>query len=143
MVEFIKAMGTKPVRISYFSPWQNGTAERWIGSWICLVLALAAATLSRRRFSMSYQTAGRKQPSEPKASRPHVPGYGIPKTPKGMLPWSFVDERMRKSLNYWICTTCADGRPHARPVWGVWVDGAFCFGGHGVLWDRTWRQILP
>ena len=30
VVEFIKAMGTKPVRISYRSPWQNGTAERWI-----------------------------------------------------------------------------------------------------------------
>ncbi len=29
--EFIRAMGTKPVRISYRSPWQNGTAERWIG----------------------------------------------------------------------------------------------------------------
>ena len=25
-------MGTKPVRISYRSPWQNGTAERWIGN---------------------------------------------------------------------------------------------------------------
>ena len=25
-------MGTKPIRISYRSPWQNGTAERWIGS---------------------------------------------------------------------------------------------------------------
>ena len=32
LVEFIKAMGTKPVRISFRSPWQNGTAERWIGS---------------------------------------------------------------------------------------------------------------
>ena len=32
VVEFVKAMGTKPVRISYRSPWQNGTAERWIGS---------------------------------------------------------------------------------------------------------------
>ena len=31
MVEFIRALGTKPVRISYRSPWQNGTAERWIG----------------------------------------------------------------------------------------------------------------
>ncbi len=30
VVEFIKAMGTKPVRIYYRSPWQNGTAERWI-----------------------------------------------------------------------------------------------------------------
>ena len=32
VVEFIKAMGTKPVRISFRSPWQNRTAERWIGS---------------------------------------------------------------------------------------------------------------
>ena len=31
-VNIIRAMGTKPVRISYRSPWQNGTAERWIGS---------------------------------------------------------------------------------------------------------------
>ena len=31
VVEFIRAMGTKPIRISYRSPWQNGTAERWIG----------------------------------------------------------------------------------------------------------------
>jgi transposase InsO family protein len=32
VIEFIKAMGTKPVRTSFCSPWQNGTAERWIGS---------------------------------------------------------------------------------------------------------------
>ena len=32
VVEFIRAMSTKPVRISYRSPWQNGTAERWIGN---------------------------------------------------------------------------------------------------------------
>ena len=25
-------MGTRPVRTSFRSPWQNGTAERWIGS---------------------------------------------------------------------------------------------------------------
>ena len=32
VIEFIKATGTKPVRTSFRSPWQNGTAERWIGS---------------------------------------------------------------------------------------------------------------
>jgi len=32
VVEFTRAMGTKPVRISYRGPWQNGTAERWIGN---------------------------------------------------------------------------------------------------------------
>jgi transposase InsO family protein len=30
VVEFIKVMGTKPIRTSFFSPWQNGTAERCI-----------------------------------------------------------------------------------------------------------------
>ena len=32
VVASIKAMGTKPVRTSFRSPWKNGTAERWIGS---------------------------------------------------------------------------------------------------------------
>lgn len=32
VVEFIRSMGTRPVRTSFRSPWQNGTAERWIGS---------------------------------------------------------------------------------------------------------------
>ena len=30
VVEFIKSMGTRSVRTSFRSPWQNGTAERWI-----------------------------------------------------------------------------------------------------------------
>ncbi len=32
VVEAIKSFGLKPVRIMYRSPWQNGVAERWIGS---------------------------------------------------------------------------------------------------------------
>lgn len=74
---------------------------------------------------------------EPKASRPYVPGYGIPTEAEGMLPWRFVEERLAKAMNYWVCTTNQDGTPHARPVWGVWVDGALCFGGHGVRWDKN------
>ena len=30
VVECIRSFGIKPIRISYRSPWQNGTAERWI-----------------------------------------------------------------------------------------------------------------
>ncbi len=30
VVEFIKSMGTRSIRTSFRSPWQNGTAERWI-----------------------------------------------------------------------------------------------------------------
>ena len=32
VVSAVKAFGIKPARISYRSPWQNGVAERWIGS---------------------------------------------------------------------------------------------------------------
>ena len=28
----IKAFGTTPKRTAYMSPWQNGVAERWVGS---------------------------------------------------------------------------------------------------------------
>ena len=41
--------------------------------------------------------AGKTLPPEPKASRPYVEGYGIPKNMKGALPWSFVGERMANS----------------------------------------------
>ncbi len=36
----------------------------------------------------------------PTADRPHMPGYGIPKDEKGLLPWSHVTERMGKSMHY-------------------------------------------
>ena len=29
---FLKASGIKPLRTSVRSPWQNGIAERWVGS---------------------------------------------------------------------------------------------------------------
>ncbi|HEV8383959.1 MAG TPA: pyridoxamine 5'-phosphate oxidase family protein, partial [Candidatus Acidoferrales bacterium] len=68
----------------------------------------------------------------------HVPGYGIPKNIKGVLPWSFVQERVSKAQNYWICTSSRDARPHAVPTWGVWVDGAVCFGGSPeTRWARN------
>lgn len=55
------------------------------------------------------------------------------------LPWGFVEERLRAALNYWVGTVAPGGRPHVRPIDGVWVDGALCFGGS----DRTrWVRNL-
>jgi hypothetical protein len=70
---------------------------------------------------------GRKKNQEPKASRPHMPGYGVPKGTKGLLPWSWAKQRLEKSHNYWISTVKPDGSPHTMIVWGLWVDGAFYF----------------
>lgn len=67
---------------------------------------------------------------KPRRSRPKMPqGYGIPISDRGMLPWRFVEEQMASALNYWIGTTRPDGRPHATPVWGHWLDGTLYFEG--------------
>ena len=65
--------------------------------------------------------------TEPKASRPFMPGYGISEGEEGLLPWSWAVDRLENSHNYWIATTRADGRPHVMPVWGVWLDGRYIF----------------
>lgn len=36
------------------------------------------------------------------------------------VPWSWAEERLEQARNYWLCTTRADGRPHAAPVWALW-----------------------
>lgn len=67
--------------------------------------------------------------TEPKASRPHMPGYGIAdaNSGKGLLPWSWATERLFNARTFWLATTRSDGRPHVMPVWGVWLDDAFYF----------------
>jgi len=44
-----------------------------------------------------------------------------------LIPWSWAERRLTVARNYWIATTRPDGRPHTRPVWGVWLEGAFHF----------------
>lgn len=68
----------------------------------------------------------RSKKSVPKASRPHMPGY-LAKSKKGMLSWKWAENKLSKSRQYWIITVRPDGRPHAMPVWGFWLDGVFYF----------------
>jgi len=56
-----------------------------------------------------------------------MPGYGIVDDTAGMLPWSWALERLTASHDYWLATTCPDGRPHVVPVWGVWLDESLWF----------------
>jgi PPOX class probable F420-dependent enzyme len=44
-----------------------------------------------------------------------------------MLAWEWAVERLERARNYWVCTTQADGRPHAAPVWGVWHGDGVVF----------------
>jgi hypothetical protein len=67
----------------------------------------------------------------PRSSRPHMPGYGLPEGNKGLLAWSWAEQRLKKSHNYWITTVKTDGPPQSSPhtmvVWGLWQDGRFLF----------------
>ena len=62
--------------------------------------------------------------TEPVAGRPRMFGRTASSTP---MPWSWAEERLTRSANYWVATTRPDGRPHSRPVWGVWHEGALWF----------------
>jgi hypothetical protein len=62
--------------------------------------------------------------SDPEPSQPWMFGSYVG---SGHLTWLWATERLTKARNYWIATTRPDGRPHSRPVWGVWLDGVFYF----------------
>ena len=66
---------------------------------------------------------GTKQ-KDPKPSAPRMFG-GHPD--REHLPWAWAVHQLTHARHYWIGTTRPDGRPHARPVWGVWLDNTFYF----------------
>lgn len=77
--------------------------------------------------------------SEPRADRPHVPGYGIPRTTRGILQWSWCVERLEAAQVYWLATADATGAPHLNPIWGSWVDGRWYVEGGPTRWQRNLR----
>jgi len=58
-----------------------------------------------------------------------IEGYGLGDAPADgtVLPWATVVDWLTWSRSYWITTTRADGRPHAMPVWGLWLAGTLWF----------------
>ena len=80
--------------------------------------------------------------SEPTASRPHMPGYGIVEATEGsrLLPWSWAEKRLSESHDYWLSTIRPDCRPHIMPVWGVWNESRLWFS--SSLASRKARNLL-
>jgi hypothetical protein len=78
--------------------------------------------------------------TEPTPDRPHVPGYGIPETLDGTLPWSWASQRLEGALVYWLATTGSDLAPHVIPIWGAWVDGQWYVEGGPTRWQRNLRE---
>jgi nitroimidazol reductase NimA-like FMN-containing flavoprotein (pyridoxamine 5'-phosphate oxidase superfamily) len=50
-------------------------------------------------------------------------------TPEVTLDWQSVRDRLESAERYWLATTRPDGRPHAIPIDGVWLDDRWYFGG--------------
>ena len=64
--------------------------------------------------------------------KPRVEQLGLPKgygNPKKLLRWDDVEKQLVESRVYWLGTTRPDGRPHVVPVDGLWLDGAWYYGG--------------
>ncbi len=66
----------------------------------------------------------------PRAGRPVMPAdYGVqdPQGGSGLLTWEDTIPKIAAAHNYWIGSTRPDGRPHAMPVWGLWLRDSFLF----------------
>lgn len=77
--------------------------------------------------------------TEPRASRPHIPGYGVPEHDRDMLRWSWAREWLERALIYWVASVKPDAHAHLMPTWGAWVDDRFYF--EGGLETRRARNI--
>ncbi len=66
--------------------------------------------------------------TDPTASRPQPAGYFLLENEGlGLLDWQSAVEKIAAAENYWVATVRPDGRPHAMPVWGIWLDDVFYF----------------
>ena len=61
-------------------------------------------------------------------SRPAPRGYFLAENEgTGLLDWEPTARRFAASRNYWVSTASRTGRPHAMPVWVLWLDDRFQF----------------
>jgi nitroimidazol reductase NimA-like FMN-containing flavoprotein (pyridoxamine 5'-phosphate oxidase superfamily) len=58
-----------------------------------------------------------------------MPGYGTLHAGegRGLLPWSWAEERLVRSHDFWLATVTPEGAPHIMPVWAVWHEGRLWF----------------
>jgi PPOX class probable F420-dependent enzyme len=69
----------------------------------------------------------------PIVERPAMSDYGVPADPAGALAWTWAQQRLVANKNYWVVTASSSGRPHAMPVWGVWLPDT----------DHFWFSCSP
>lgn len=119
--------------------------ELWFALAFTLLCAANTVNLLGRRQRRQISKAGRPtgRQGQPLARRPDVPSaYGVLDADdgEGLKAWPEVNQRLSDARTYWVCTTRPSGRPHAVPVWGVWLDESFYFGTHRD--SRKARNLL-
>lgn len=75
------------------------------------------------------------------AGRPEIPEVyiGSEGWRGGLLPWSYVEERLSAAKHYWLATVTPKGLPYTRPIDGFWLDDKLFFGGSE---SARWRRNL-
>jgi len=68
-------------------------------------------------------------------------GYGVPDDIEGTLPWSWAEERLVATRNFWFVTADGTGRPHSLPIWGIWLPERQRFGFSSAPSARKVRNI--
>jgi hypothetical protein len=58
-----------------------------------------------------------------------------------VLQWQVVRQRLEQAKHFWFSTADDSGMPHARPIWGAWVDNTLYADG-GVAVTRWGRDLL-
>lgn len=69
--------------------------------------------------------------------------YGIQGNEAGLLSWDWVDEQLLNARNYWVTSVRPDHRPHAVPVWGVYLDQIVYFGSGRTAQKTKNLQTTP
>ena len=68
--------------------------------------------------------------STPEADRPAFhKSYGIWAADQGagLLGWDWAATRLERAHNYWVASSSPEGKPHAAPIWGLWLESVFYF----------------
>jgi len=64
----------------------------------------------------------------PRRVRPRFPKeWSVPNDPKLWITWTHANRKLKDEKVYWVSTSSASGKPHAVPVWGIWMGSSFYF----------------
>jgi hypothetical protein len=78
----------------------------------------------------------------PRSAPARLPeGYNDTAQPIRPLEWAEVRTRLEQARHFWFSTADETGQPHARPIWGAWVDDTLYADG-GVHVTRWGRDLL-